>query len=85
MKPKYVVLNSNLTKPGFPHNIEIRFAPSKKIFVAACQDATKYFFNWSNLIFVHYEESLLSSNLNSKLFRFHIAHPNLHTAHLLRS
>ena len=44
MKPKYVVLNSNLTIPGFPHNIEIRFAPSKKIFVAACQDATKYFF-----------------------------------------
>ena len=30
------------------------------------------------ILFLYYEESLVSSNLNSKLFRFHSAHPNLH-------
>ena len=29
------------------------------------------------ILFLYYEESLLSSNLNSKLFRFHSAHPNV--------
>ena len=42
------------------------------------QDATK-----KNLIgpiiFLYYEESLASSNLNSKLLRFHCAHPNVST------
>ena len=57
----------------------------KKFLLRPVRMQQNIFFNWSNLIFVHYEESLLSSNLNSKLFRFHIAHPNLHTAHLLRS
>ena len=28
------------------------------------------------ILFLYYEESLVSSNLNSKLFRFHSAHPN---------
>ena len=78
MKPKYVALNSNLTIPGFPHNIEIRFAPSKKIFVAACQDATKYFFQLGQSYFYTMRKVwYTSSNLNSKLFRFHSAHPNL--------
>ena len=31
------------------------------------------------ILFLYYEESLVSSNLNSKLFRFHSAHPNVHT------
>jgi hypothetical protein len=31
------------------------------------------------ILFLYYEESLVSSNLNSKLFRFHSAHPKLYT------
>ena len=31
------------------------------------------------ILFLCYEESLVSSNLNSKQLRFHVAHPNLHT------
>ena len=31
------------------------------------------------ILFLYYKESLVSTNLNSKLFRFHSAHPNLHT------
>jgi hypothetical protein len=31
------------------------------------------------ILFLYYEESLVSSNLNSKLLRFHCAHPNLGT------
>ena len=31
------------------------------------------------ILFLYYEESLVSSNLNSNLLRFHCAHPNLHT------
>ena len=34
--------------------------------------------NQANLI-LYYEENLVSSNLNSKLLRFHCAHPNLPT------
>ena len=30
------------------------------------------------ILFLYYKESLLSSNLNSKLLRFHCAHPNMH-------
>ena len=30
-------------------------------------------------LFLYYEESLVSSNLNSKLFRFHCVRPNAHT------
>ena len=29
-----------------------------------------------HILFLHFEESLASSNLNSKLLRFHCAHPN---------
>ena len=29
------------------------------------------------ILFLYYNESLVSSNLNSKLFRFHCAHPNV--------
>ena len=31
------------------------------------------------ILFLYYEESLVSSNLNSNLLRFHCAHPTLHT------
>ena len=31
------------------------------------------------ILFLYYEENLVSSNLNSKLLRFHCAHPNVHT------
>ena len=30
------------------------------------------------ILFLYYEESLASSNLNSKLLRFHCAHPNIY-------
>jgi hypothetical protein len=31
IKPEYVVLNLNLTIPGFPHHIRIRLAATKEI------------------------------------------------------
>ena len=34
------------------------------------------------ILFLYYEEGLVSSNLNSKSFRFHSAHPNLYTKYL---
>ena len=36
------------------------------------------FFLIGPILFLYYEESLVSSNLNSKLLRFHCAHPNVH-------
>ena len=39
------------------------------------QDATKNF-SIEPILFLYYEESLVSSNLNSKQLRFHGAHPN---------
>ena len=33
------------------------------------------------ILFLYYEESLVSSNLNSNLLRFHCVRPNVHTAH----
>jgi hypothetical protein len=30
------------------------------------------------ILFLYYEESLVSSNLNSKLFQFHSAHPKFY-------
>ena len=40
---------------------------------------TQQFFFIGPISFLCYEESLLSSNLNSKLLRFHCAHPNVNT------
>ena len=34
------------------------------------------------ILFLYYEKSLVSSNLNSKQLRFHGAHPNVRTAEL---
>ena len=31
------------------------------------------------ILFLYYEESLVASNLNPKLFRFHCVRPNIHT------
>ena len=39
------------------------------------QDATKKIIR--PILFLYYEESLVSSNLNSNLLRFHCAHPNV--------
>ena len=64
-----VVLNSNLVIPDFPHNIKIRLAPL--IFFLLRPDFA--------ILFLYYEECLVSSNWISKLFRFHSAHPNVHT------
>ena len=35
-------------------------------------------FQFGPILFLHYEVSLVSSNLNSNLHRFHCAHPNVH-------
>ena len=40
------------------------------------QDATKKILI-GPILFLYYEESLVSSNLNSNLFMFHCAHPNV--------
>ena len=42
------------------------------------QDAA-FFFSIKPILFLYYEESLVSLNLNSKLLRFHCAHPNRYT------
>ena len=34
------------------------------------------------ILFLYYEESLVSLNLNSKQLRFHCAHPNVHYANM---
>ena len=31
------------------------------------------------ILFLYYDKSLVSSNLNSNLLRFHRAHPNVHS------
>ena len=36
------------------------------------------------ILFLYYEKSLVSSNLNSKQLRFHGAHPNVHTFSLAK-
>ena len=72
--------------PDFPYIIKIRLALLKKIMfrpdVAIAtlqrQDATKKKLMMP-ILFLYYEESMLSSNLNSKLFRFRSAHPNQNT------
>ena len=67
--------------PDFPHNIRIRLAKLKLFFVAALgRDLATSGRNKKNsigpILFLYYEESLVSSNLNSKQLMFHGAHPN---------
>jgi hypothetical protein len=38
----------------------------------------KFFFSIGPILFLYYEESLVSSNLNSKLFRFSCVRPSQH-------
>ena len=64
MKPKQF-LNSNLMMPDFLHKIRIRLAQFKIFFVASRRCSVSALLGVS-----------ASSNLNSKLFRFHRAHPN---------
>ena len=46
------------------------------------QDATKKF-PIGPILFLYYKESLVSSNLNSKLLWFHSDRPNVHSTNLL--
>ena len=62
IKPKYVVMNSNLMIPDFPYDIRIRLA--RLIFFCCCV---------LKLLCL----CLVLSNLNSNLLRFHCAHPNV--------
>ena len=59
--------------PDFPH-IEIKYAPLKKKLLRPSIAGSLP----CCLSQLYYEESLVLSNLNSKLFRFHSIHPNLH-------
>ena len=71
--------------PDIPHNIRIRLAQSKKNFVVSWRCKIRMQqnnFSMGPILFLYYEESLVSSNLNSKLFRFHSAHSILHTCSL---
>ena len=50
---------------------------TKSKFKGATSESIFYFLILP-ILFLHYEESLVSSNLNSKLFIFHCVRPNLH-------
>jgi hypothetical protein len=73
--------------PDFPHSIKIRLAPlhcfllrpetANRAETLHRQDATKNFLV-GPILFLYYEESLVSSNLNSKLLWFHSVRPNVH-------
>ena len=75
MKPKYLVLNSNLMIPDFSHNIRIRLARLKNIFIVSWRCSVSALlavsaFLIGPILFLYYEESLVSSNLNSKYLVF---------------
>ena len=61
--------------PDFPHNIRIRLAPLKKILLRP--DVALLAKLIGPILFLYYEESLVSSNLNLKLFMFHCVRPNI--------
>ena len=42
------------------------------------QDAAKHLFLMGPIVFLYYKESLVSSNLNSNLIKFHCAHPTVY-------
>ena len=78
------------TIPYIPHNIRIRLAWLKFYFVVSWDSQQGRYFakterNKKNsigpILFLYYEESLESSNLNSKQLRFHGTHPNVHSIH----
>ena len=63
--------------PDFPHNIfsKLRQPTGQRLSNVRTQQ-TKI--SIGPILFLYYEESLVSSNLNSKQLRFHGAHPNVH-------
>ena len=63
-------LNSNLMITDLPHK---KIGPIKTFFVASWRCSVSVLLAVS----VYCEESLVSSNLNSKLFRFHCVRPNV--------
>ena len=73
--------------PDFPHNLRIRLARLKFLSAKLRQPTgqrqsnvmTQHFFLIGPILFLYYEESQVSSNLNSKLFRFHCVRPSVHT------
>ena len=79
MKSKYVVLNSNLMKPDFPHNMKIRLVRLNFVVVSwLCKVRTQQKkMLMGPILFLYYEESLVSSNLNSKLLWFLSVRPNV--------
>ena len=71
---------------GFPHNIRIRLARLKIFFVLSYVTLLDLAISGCNskligpILFLYYEDSLVSSNLNSNLLRFHCAHPTPYTS-----
>ena len=76
--------------PDFPHNKRMIFNIGLiEIFLLHPDIAKSQFSNVrtqqkkfqldQSYSYTYYEESLVSSNLNSNLLRFHCVHPNLHT------
>ena len=71
--------------PGFPHNIRIRLIQLKMVFCSVlmllclCSVTSGCIFLIGPMLLLYYEESLVSSNLNSKLLWFHCAHLNLYS------
>ena len=67
--------------PDFPYNIRIRLARLKFLLLypdVALSGRIKKNFFMGPILFLYYVESLVSSNLNSKLFRFPCVRPNVH-------
>ena len=74
--------NSNLMIPGFPHSIRIfRKAKLRQPTWQRQRNVRtqKTKISIRPILFLYYEESLVSSILNSKLFRFHCVRPSLDT------
>ena len=64
--------------PDFPHNIRIRKAKIRQPTGQRLSNVRMQQKKINLILFLYYEESLVSSNLNSNLLRFNCAHPNLH-------
>ena len=67
--------------PDFPHNIrkaKLRQPTGQRQSNVSSQQKKII----GPILFLYHEESLVSSNLNSNLLRFHCAHPNLHNTYV---
>ena len=89
---RWVMCLPNLMIPDFPHNIKIRLAKLKLFFCfiltllclcpVGCLSNVRTKQNKiliGPILSLYYEESLVSSNLNSKQLRFHGVRPNVLT------